>query len=293
MTHHLHPNVTHDPPPTPYTTTSIAGEVLGKTRRQGKEKGAGATPAQARQRRNSNPAGQLVGGHSPPRKRTVDWSDRCPSLHLAGASWSTARSARAPLVKALVSAPVSRMRKLVEQGELDLDIKRDLFAQPVTLDEVLDTIDARIQRRLMLNPHPVYQSLAEQIERLRKQVIHRAEDSIDFLKQALEVARIAVQAERMEAEGRLDEAESLLDPHIGALTQIVNAYKPKGTPVIVDDVVRDIDSIVKQSRYTGWNETQEGDRTVRRELRMTLKKYVLPLTGPLFDNAYAYIRENY
>jgi type I restriction enzyme R subunit len=63
--------------------------------------------------------------------------------------------------------------------------------------------------------------------------------------------------------------------------------------VIVDDVVRDIDSIVKQSRYTGWNETQEGDRTVRRELRMTLKKYALPLTGPLFDNAYAYIRENY
>jgi len=188
---------------------------------------------------------------------------------------------------------IEAMRALVEQGELDFDIKRDLFAQPVTLDEVLDTIDARIQRRLMVNPHPVYQSLAEQIERLRRQVIRRAEDSIDFLKQALEVARIAVQAERLEAEGRLDEAEPLLDPHIGALTQIVNAYRPKGTPVIVDDVVRDIDSIVKQARYTGWNETQEGDRTVRRELRIVLKKYVLPLTGPLFDNAYAYIRENY
>jgi hypothetical protein len=67
----------------------------------------------------------------------------------------------------------------------------------------------------------------------------------------------------------------------------------QGPTVIVDDVVRDIDSIVKQSRYTGWNETQEGDRTVRRELRMVLKRYVLPLTGPLFDNAYAYIRENY
>jgi type I restriction enzyme R subunit len=188
---------------------------------------------------------------------------------------------------------IEAMRKLVEQGELDIDIDRDLFTQPVTLDEVLDTIDARIQRRLAANPHPVYQSLAEQIERLRKQVIRRAEDSIDFLKQALEVARIAVQAERLEAEGRLDEAEPLLDRNIGALTQIVDAYKPKGTPVIVNDVVRDIDSIVKQSRYTGWNETQEGDRTVRRELRMTLKKYALPLTGPLFDNAYAYIRENY
>ncbi len=107
------------------------------------------------------------------------------------------------------------------------------------------------------------------------------------------MARIAVQAERLEAEGRLDEAEHILDPHIGALTQIVDQYKPAGTPVIVDDVVRDIDTIVKQVRFTGWNDTQEGDRTVRKELRVILKKYVLPLTGPLFDNAYGYVRENY
>lgn len=62
---------------------------------------------------------------------------------------------------------------------------------------------------------------------------------------------------------------------------------------MVDDVVRDIDTIVRQVRFTGWNETHEGDRTVRRELRMVLKKYVLPVTGPLFGHAYAYICENY
>ena len=154
-------------------------------------------------------------------------------------------------------------------------------------------IDARVERRLAINPHPVYQSLAEHIDRLRQQAIRKAEDSIEFLKQALEVARIAIQAERLEAAGRLDEAQPLLDPHIGALTQIVNEYKPEGAPVIVDDVVRDIDTIVKQVRYTGWNETQEGDRTVRIELRKVLKKYGLPLTGPLFDNAYGYVSENY
>jgi type I restriction enzyme R subunit len=188
---------------------------------------------------------------------------------------------------------IEAMRSLVQQGQLDLDPQRDLFNQPVTLDEVLGTIDARIRRRLALNPHPVYQSLAEQIERLRQQVIRKAEDSIDFLKQALEVARLAVQAERLDDQGRLDEAEPLLDPNIGALTQIVNSYKPEGAPVIVDDVVRDIDTIVRQVRYTGWNETQEGDRTVRLELRKVLKKYGLPLTGALFDNAYGYVRENY
>ena len=188
---------------------------------------------------------------------------------------------------------IEAMRALIEQGELDLDPDRDLVKDPVTLDEVLDTIDARIRRRLDKTDHPIYRSLAEQIERLRARAIRRAEDSIEFLKQALEVAKTAVQAERLEKEGRLDEAERILDPHIGALTQIVNEYKPNDLPVIVDDVVRDIDAIVKEVRFTGWNETQEGDRTVRKELRLVLKKYALPLTGPLFDNAYAYISENY
>lgn len=188
---------------------------------------------------------------------------------------------------------IEAMRALVQQGELDLDPHRDLLAQPVTLEEVLSTIDGRIRRRLAANPHPVYQSLAEQIERLRQQAITKAQDSIDFLRQALEVARLAVLAERLEGQARLDEAEHLLDPHVGALTQIVNEYKPDRTPVIVDDVVRDIDTIVKQVAWTGWNETQEGDRTVRLELRKILKKYGLPLTGPLFDQAYAYISQNY
>ena len=188
---------------------------------------------------------------------------------------------------------IEALRALVAQGELDLDPGRDLFEQPVTAEEVLDTIDGRIRGRLAQSPHPVYRSLAEQIDRLRQQAIRKAEDSVDFLRQALEVARLAVQAERMEAEGTLDQAEHLLDPHVGALTQIVDQYKPAGTPVIVDDVVRDIDTIVKQVRFTGWNETQEGDRTVRKELRQVLKKFGLPLTGPLFDNAYGYVRENY
>ena len=52
-------------------------------------------------------------------------------------------------------------------------------------------------------------------------------------------------------------------------------------------------NIVRQVRFTGWTQTQNGDRTVRREIRLVLKKYALPSTGELFDHAYAYIRENY
>jgi len=188
---------------------------------------------------------------------------------------------------------IEAMRSLVAQGELDLDVQRDLLEQPVTVEEVLTLIDRRIARLLASHDHPVYRSLAEQIERLRRLAITRAEDSVEFLKRALEVARNAVIAERMDAEGRLDEAAHLLDPNIGALTQIVEQYKPVGTPVIVTDVVRDIDTIAKQVTYTGWNDSQPGDKAARREIRLVLQKYGLPVTGPLFDNAYAYIRENY
>lgn len=110
---------------------------------------------------------------------------------------------------------------------------------------------------------------------------------------ALDVAQTAVKAERMEANGELDAAVALLDPNIGALTQIVNEYKPADTPVIVDEVVRDIDTIVKQVSYSGWADDQSGDRAVRKELRAVLKKYHLPLTGDLFNHAYAYVKENY
>ncbi|CAB4942823.1 unannotated protein [freshwater metagenome] len=52
--------------------------------------------------------------------------------------------------------------------------------------------------------------------------------------------------------------EFLLDPNIGALTQIVDEFKPDGTPLLEKVLVRNIDSIVKQAAYSGWNERQPG-----------------------------------
>lgn len=54
-----------------------------------------------------------------------------------------------------------------------------------------------------------------------------------------------------------------------------------------------IDSIVVEVAYTGWTESDAGDKRVRRELRTALKEYSLPIKGELFDNTYEYVRENY
>lgn len=162
---------------------------------------------------------------------------------------------------------------------------------PMTVNEALETIEARILRRLdQSGGHHVYVALSERLERLRKAQLDRAEASIEFLRELLELAREVTAAERAEQEGGLG---LLPDPNIGALTQIFNEYKPEDVPVIVEEVVGDIDGIVRQVRFTGWQTSQPGDRAVRIEIRKVLRKFALPTSGELFDRAYAYIRENY
>ena len=114
---------------------------------------------------------------------------------------------------------------------------------------------------------------------------------MEFLKQLLELARALVGAERAEADGSLDTFQ-VLDPDRGALTQILEEFAPPGVPVIVEHVVDEIDAIVKPVRGSRWQESQPGDREVRKQLRLVLKNNGLPPTGELFDRAYAYIREH-
>jgi type I restriction enzyme R subunit len=139
----------------------------------------------------------------------------------------------------------------------------------------------------------VYRSLAERIEKLRERAITNVEDSLAFLEQALKIAQDVVAADRAAEEGNLDQIEPLLDPHRGALTQIVEENTPPGLHKIVPDIVYRIDSIVLQVAYTGWTESDAGDKKVRRELRSALKDFGLPVTGDLFNQTYQYVRENY
>jgi type I restriction enzyme R subunit len=164
-------------------------------------------------------------------------------------------------------------------------------ADPITVAEALDTIEARLRRRMaQKGAHPIYVALSQRLERLRQAQLDQASASVEFLRELLELAQQVTAAEKADDTGGLD---LLPDPNVGALTQILREFAPPGVPVIIESVVTDIDSIVKQVRFTGWNSTQAGDRVVRREVRAILKKYGLPTTGELFDRAYSYIHENY
>jgi type I restriction enzyme, R subunit len=166
--------------------------------------------------------------------------------------------------------------------------------EPMTVGEALQTIEERIRRRLESSgDHAAYVALSERLERLRHRQLSQAAASVEFLHDILELAQQLTAVERADNEGCLDEVSVLPDPNVGALTQNFQEFAPPDAPMIIENVVNDIDTIVRQVRFTGWSQTQNGDRTVRREVRLTLKKYGLPPTGELFDRAYAYIRENH
>jgi type I restriction enzyme R subunit len=168
------------------------------------------------------------------------------------------------------------------------------IGQPApTALEVLQRLEARIQARMNIDPtHEVWKSLVERLELLRLSRIASAAESVEFLRHLLELARDLLEAERADDEGRISEIK-VVDPRKGALTQIFEEYKPVDVPLVIENVVENVDSLVQPVRGTGWQTSHPGDRMVRQELRLILKNNGLPPSGELFDRAYAYIRENY
>lgn len=61
-------------------------------------------------------------------------------------------------------------------------------AEPPTIEDVLDTLESRLTRKLTGgNPHPVWRSLSERLEALRRSKVDSAAASVEILKQILEI----------------------------------------------------------------------------------------------------------
>lgn len=193
----------------------------------------------------------------------------------------------------VIVADADTVAQLIEDGygkEVD-------DATGKSAEEILDSIATRLKKRISADddnePHPVYKSLGERLDRLRERTIAAAQQSIDWLKEAFDLARDVTVAEMAEDEKGQTGLNLLPDPHIGALSQIFREYSPSDSPALVERVVNDIDFIVKEVRYDGWASTKEGDRIVRREVRNVLLKHQLHRDQNLFERAYDYISAHY
>ena len=179
---------------------------------------------------------------------------------------------------------VQAVRDDLETLVMDADVMNELLKDP---DKKIVEIEIKITGRLRRGKGPKFIELSQRLEALRLKHEQGLLASIDFLKSLLELAKDVVEAEKEQP------AEVVEDQGKAALTELFGEVKNAQTPVIVERVVADIDEIVRQVRFPGWQQTAAGERELQKALRKSLLKYKLHTDQDLFDRAYGYIRQYY
>ncbi len=148
-------------------------------------------------------------------------------------------------------------------------------------------VELKIVYRLYKHPDdPRFIELGKKLEELKDKHYRNAITSLEFLKELLKLARDTVALERETKAEPVDNSKE-------ALTKLFEEAKVEKTPVIIKQIVEDIDDVVKVTRFEGWQWTIAGEREIQKALRKTLLKYQLHKEQELFDKAYNYIREHY
>ena len=154
-------------------------------------------------------------------------------------------------------------------------------------------IEVEKMLRLRLSQHKCdmkFKAFAEKLDELRQRLEDSLITSIDFLKQLLVLAR-----EVLEEEKKIEEPE---DPHAkarAALTDLFESIKTPDTPIIVEQVVSDIDNeVVKIIRqFNDAFKSVTAKREIKKKLRSILWiKYQIK-DNDVFDKAYQYIEQYY
>jgi len=182
---------------------------------------------------------------------------------------------------------IEAVRDDIEALVLDADVLDGILKEkePGKKAKVIEIqLVARLRKHAS---NPKFKELGERLEKIREKHEQGLINSLEFLKGILEIAKDTVEAEK-----QVDPQEEQ-DRAVAALTELFNDAKTKHTHVIVERVVAEIDAIVKQVRFDGWQATAQGEREVKQALRRALLKYKLHTDQELFDKAYGYIRQYY
>ena len=182
---------------------------------------------------------------------------------------------------------VDAVRDDLDTLVVDADLLEAVLGDPdpeKKAKEISVKLTARLRKHL---GNPIFKALAERLEDLKRRHEQGLLVSIDFLKALLELAKDVVKTERETP------VEEEIDRGKAALTELFEEAKNGDTPVMVHRIVDDIDAIVRQVRFDGWQATHAGEREVKKALRQTLFKYKLHQDADLFERAYGYIREYY
>ncbi|MCH8513647.1 MAG: DUF559 domain-containing protein [Kiritimatiellae bacterium] len=182
---------------------------------------------------------------------------------------------------------VEAVRDDLEAIVLDADVL-DSILMDANPSKKAREVEIKLIARLRKHAgNPKFKDLGERLEKVREKHEQGLLNSLEFLKAILEIAKETVEAEKQV------EPEEEQDRAITALTELFNEVKNRNTHVIVERIVADIDDIVRQVRFDGWQSTTQGEREVQQALRRALLKYKLHTDQELFEKAYSYIRQYY
>lgn len=177
----------------------------------------------------------------------------------------------------------------------------DLVVDSDVIDAVLEDEKAREKKiveiekmlRLRLGEHkgdPNFKKFAEKLDELRERMTQNLISSIDFLKQLLVLAKDLLEEEKKKAEPQDKRAQAR-----AALTDLFQSIKTEETPIIVEQVVNDIDNevvnIVRQ--FNDAFQSVTARREIKKKLRSILwVKYQIK-DNDVFERAYQYIEMYY
>jgi type I restriction enzyme, R subunit len=169
---------------------------------------------------------------------------------------------------------------------LDADVVENIFNNPDP--KSAKELEKILVKRFKKNAgNPKFKKLSERLEELRNKAEQGLITSIEFIKELCKIAKETLQAEK-----EIDQLIAEKTPQ-AALTELFLELKTDQTPAVVERIVDDIDAIVRQVRFPGWQTTAAGEREIQKSLRQALLKYKLHKEQVLFDRAYEYIKEYY
>ena len=177
----------------------------------------------------------------------------------------------------------------------------DLVVDADVIDSVLDD-EKKVQKkiievekilRLRLGEHKGdvnYKKFADKLDELRKKMEDSLITSIDFLKQLLQLAK-----EMLAEEKKVDQPLDKRAQARAALTELFESIRSEQTPIIVEQVVNDIDNdvvnIIRQ--FSDAFQSVTAKRAIKQKLRSILwVKYQIK-DNDVFDKAYQYIEHYY
>ena len=179
----------------------------------------------------------------------------------------------------------------------DLVVNADIINQAITEAEAKKrSIELEQVLRLRLQNHIGdinYQPFVEKLEKLRERMEQSLETSIDFLKQLLELAKDLLKAEK-----KVTFDDDPIDRRMqarAALTELFESIKTPETPIIVENIVNDIDKeiVAIVRKFNDAFKSITAQREIKQKLRTILWiKYSLK-DQEVFEKAYSYIEQYY